>query len=271
MNGYDNLFAMEIDPSPQGDLESEFVAESGMSAEAIQNIASNLPGIDELMSFAEMMRCVEVSVFPRCCLRPPLPHYFFQSYDYEVVVFDTAPTGHTLRLLQFPKMLNKMLTKLGSMRGVMGMVFNQFRSMVPGMPAGADEASVLEKLDKIKDLSQRVSDMFTNPEMTTFVCVCIAEFLSLYETERLVQELARNSIDCHSIVVNQLLFPPKSSNCSLCGARVRMQRKYTDQITELYEDFNVVKIPLFEEEVRGSAALQTVGNLLVNPYQDPHL
>jgi arsenite-transporting ATPase len=258
---------MEIDPSPQTDLESEFGGESGFSAEAIQGMAANLPGIDELMSFAEMMRCVEVSA--AAAAPRPAPSSCMQSYDYEVVVFDTAPTGHTLRLLQFPKMLNKMLTKLGSMRGMLGMVFNQFRSMAPGMPAGADEASVLEKLDKIKDLSQRVSDMFTNADMTTFICVCIAEFLSLFETERLVQELARNSIDCHSIVVNQLLFPPKSSNCSLCGARVRMQQKYTDQIAELYEDFNVVKIPLFEEEIRGVAALHTVGNLLLNAYQNP--
>ncbi len=58
--GYDNLFAMEIDPSPQTDLESEFGAEGGFSAEALQGMAANLPGIDELMSFAEMMRCVEV-------------------------------------------------------------------------------------------------------------------------------------------------------------------------------------------------------------------
>ena len=60
VNGYDNLFAMEVDPSPVADLESEFGAESGMSAEALQGLAANLPGIDELMSFAEMMRCVEV-------------------------------------------------------------------------------------------------------------------------------------------------------------------------------------------------------------------
>jgi arsenite-transporting ATPase len=60
VNGFDNLFAMEIDPSPQIDLESEFGGESGMSAESLQGMAANLPGIDELMSFAEMMRCVEV-------------------------------------------------------------------------------------------------------------------------------------------------------------------------------------------------------------------
>lgn len=196
-----------------------------------------IPGVDEAMSFAEVLKQVK-------------------SLSYEVIIFDTAPTGHTLRFLQFPTVLEKALAKLSQLSSQFGPMLSSVLGARGGLPGGGNLAELLQKMESLRETIAEVNGQFKNADMTTFVCVCIPEFLSLYETERMIQELATYEIDTHCIVVNQLLFPKKSNDCEQCNARRRMQKKYLDQIEELYEDFNVVKMPLLVDEVRGKEKLE---------------
>ncbi|CAH8827382.1 unnamed protein product [Trichobilharzia szidati] len=273
VKGFDNLFAMEIDPNVNlGELEEDLVGseEAAVSADIRKTIAhlmTSFPGVDEYMSYTEVFRLV-------------------RNMDYSVVIFDTAPTGHTLRLLAFPEAMEKSLSKVVSMKNQFAPFLNQLMSLV-GMNStqGGDLTNALEtRLPIVKEITRQ----FKDPDQTTFICVCIPEFLSMYETERLVQELTAHDIDVHNVIVNQLLFPNlksssstcdadhesknNSSNeppttCRMCLARHRIQSKYLEQILELYEDMHVIQLPQLEQEIRGIQSVKEFSELLLKPYR----
>ncbi|KAK7824442.1 ATPase GET3A [Quercus suber] len=243
VNGFSNLYAMEVDPN----VESEDVGSSDGMDSLFSELANAIPGIDEAMSFAEMLKLV-------------------QTMDYSVIVFDTAPTGHTLRLLQFPSTLEKGLTKMMSLKNKFGGVISQM-SRLFGVEEEFGEDAILGRLEGMKDVIEQVNKQFKDPDLTTFVCVCIPEFLSLYETERLVQELAKFEIDTHNIIINQVLYDEDDVESKLLKARMRMQQKYLDQFYMLYDDFNITKLPLLPEEVTGVEALKAFSCHFLSPYQ----
>ncbi|KAL1837113.1 hypothetical protein VTJ49DRAFT_4276 [Mycothermus thermophilus] len=256
VDGFDNLYAMEIDPNGSiqdlmaGQTDGADGNDMGGMAGMMQDLAFAIPGIDEAMSFAEVLKQVK-------------------SLSYETIIFDTAPTGHTLRFLQFPSVLEKALAKVSQLSSQYGSLLNGVLGGSGALPNGANLNEMMEKLETLRAAISEVNAQFKDDRLTTFVCVCIPEFLSLYETERMIQELASYGIDTHCIVVNQLLFPKPGSDCEQCTARRRMQKKYLDQIEELYDEFNVVKMPLLVEEVRGKERLEKFSEMLIKPFVPP--
>ena len=250
VKGVDNLMAMEVDSSPPEEgIEEIFADPSSEQHNFMKNlmkdVVGNLPGLDELIALVNIFKIVDTQKF-------------------EVVVFDTAPTGHTLRLLSIPRSIDKVLRQLIQMKSWVGGLVNTMSGSL-----GINSAVNMDQLDELLPVVERLNKELKDPDVTTFVCVCIPEFLSLYETERLIQKLTALDIDTHNVVVNQIVYPDKSKDgsvsCGLCGSRAKMQVKYLDQIQDLYEDFHVVKMPQMPREVKGVSMLKKFGEFLVNP------
>eukprot|EP01097_Dermamoeba_algensis_P002059 TRINITY_DN1821_c0_g1_i1.p1 TRINITY_DN1821_c0_g1~~TRINITY_DN1821_c0_g1_i1.p1 ORF type:complete len:339 (-),score=82.78 TRINITY_DN1821_c0_g1_i1:144-1160(-) len=247
VKGFKNLYAMEIDPTPEPEeLEQQKRIGDNLGI-PLQDMASAIPGIDEAMSFAEIMKLV-------------------QNMQFSVTVFDTAPTGHTLRFLSMPSMLEKSLGKMLGLKSKLGGLFSQFSSLLNPGGSGPDADEMSNKLESTMNIISQINTQFKNPDLTTFVCVCIPEFLSVYETERMIQELTKFEIDTSNIIVNQVLFPEKGSHCDLCVSRSKMQQVYLEQIADLYDLFHVVKLPLQKREIRGIESLDQFSQMLLVPF-----
>uniref|UniRef100_A0A0M3IER3 ATPase ASNA1 homolog n=1 Tax=Ascaris lumbricoides TaxID=6252 RepID=A0A0M3IER3_ASCLU len=246
VNGFQNLYAMEIDASlgtdssaqmasasnvAEGGVEFDIFDMFGMGRQVLQELAGGLPGIDEAMSFSQMIKLI-------------------QSMDFEVVVFDTAPTGHTLRLLHFPDIIENTLGKFLNLQSSFAPLISQMGGMLGLGEVSADETA--NKMRETLDIVKRINAQFKNP-------VSFALQLLI-------------NIDTHNVVVNQLLFPEEDENghikCKKCNARYSIQNKYLEQIADLYEDFNVTKLPLLDNEVRGADQIRRFSAYLLDPY-DP--
>ncbi|KAF6200995.1 hypothetical protein GE061_005442 [Apolygus lucorum] len=246
VNGVENLFVMEMDP--KGYLEClpglcDGTCPERLSAKsALAEFFANIPGIDETLTYAEIMKMAH-------------------SLEFSVVVFDTAPTGHTLRLLSFPAALEAFFTKVIGLRDRFGPLLSIFQNF-QGLDTGG-LTDILDHLTDMLELIKKANEQLRNPKETTFVCVCTADFLSVYETEKLIQELCDSKIDCHNVVVNQLTVHQEVKTCKLCGPRRESQAKYLQQILDLYEDFNITEVPLASKEVRGVNELEEFSKLLI--------
>jgi arsenite-transporting ATPase len=259
VKGIDNLFCMEIDPTANEQSGNSFFSSltGGMpagfdgaeTAGFMKEIMTSVPGIDEATSFGEILKSLD-------------------EYKFDLIIFDTAPTGHTLRLLNFPNILEKGIHKLLELNEKFGGMLNSVGGMIGGgMNTGNLQQTLFQSMETMKAKIEEVSKQFKDPSKTTFVAVCIPEFLSMYETERLAIELAKQEIDIHNIVINQVLFPNPKETCRKCVARRKMQDKYLTQIAEIYDDFHLTINPQLDNEVRGLASLREFGGLLFNGYK----
>eukprot|EP01125_Pyxidicula_operculata_P013220 TRINITY_DN4371_c0_g1_i2.p1 TRINITY_DN4371_c0_g1~~TRINITY_DN4371_c0_g1_i2.p1 ORF type:complete len:321 (+),score=76.47 TRINITY_DN4371_c0_g1_i2:3-965(+) len=203
IEGVPGLDVMEIDPTvvlnSEIDTWKKMVKDSGMKeiAEEVQKLQQwlvSIPGIDEATALSSVIGHIE-------------------SGKYSAIVFDTAPTGHTIKLLHLPEVLQAGLSQLQSWQAKLWGYYKAFTGFLSlannGKEKKVDPAETFRKnmeakLTNYKAGIEKVGKMLKDNVKTTFVTVCIAEYLSVSETQRLLQELKSQSIHTSHIVVNQV-------------------------------------------------------------------
>jgi arsenite-transporting ATPase len=255
----ENLTALEINPKAnmaefKGLTEINPLEEMGMGdmgggmpifGDLEELTSMNPPGIDETLAFAKILEFIET------------------EHDFDLVIFDTAPTGHTLRFLGLPETLSGWIGKLIKMRMRLGNMFSTLKRMFTREEKKTDNS--LEVLERMNQSILNAREDLTNPVRNSFIIVMIPEEMAILETGRLLNELIKYEIPVSNIVVNQL-YQDTSELCDFCLGRREMQQKNLNKIRQIFRDKlnkNLIEVPLFREEIREYNSLKAMGEYLL--------
>eukprot|EP00177_Eucheuma_denticulatum_P008081 GFKZ01014726.1.p1 GENE.GFKZ01014726.1~~GFKZ01014726.1.p1 ORF type:complete len:520 (-),score=96.62 GFKZ01014726.1:154-1713(-) len=243
--GVDNLYAQEVDPDSMkktfrmmgggaGGLDQLGLEELGELFESIP------PGFDEAVALVEIVKYIQGD-----------PEY----RRFERIVFDTAPTGHTLRLLALPDFLNGFFGKMIRMKSKLGGVMNQFKGMFGG--AGEEDLDRgVEDMEELKRSMEMVRELFRDEYQTEFIVATIPNMMAISESKRLVEELRKEKIPVRHLFVNQI--QPGNDDCTFCGARFREHKSNLKYIEQEFGQLQISTVQSFDREIQGSGALRAM-------------
>ena len=256
----DNLWAMEIDPEHEVDA---YIAD--VKARIADSVPPRLAGeVERQIDIARISPGAEESaLFDR--FTRILQH---EARDYDRVVFDTAPTGHTLRLLSLPETMTAWIAGLISHRKKVNILGRMWRNVAgAGAGAGAVAGShddtddpVLRVLNERKHRFEEARKLVTDAEQASFAFVVIPERLPILETGKAVRALDKYRIPVGGLFVNRVL--PDHAEGEFLQRRRERERGYLDEIAATFATHPIQHVPLMEADVVGVKALRELGVVL---------
>lgn len=232
IEGVANLWAMEIDP----DRATEEYKDRALAPIRAAFPPQMVQVIEEQMNGP----CTaEVAAFDRFTDFLEIDPESNQSFD--MVIFDTAPTGHTLRLIELPIEWSRSIAESAQSSG----------QTCIGPAAAIQDA-------KLK--YERAVTLMRDPAHTRFIFVLHPEATSIKETQRAIHELQKLGIQTHELIVNGILPASEAAN-ALYAPRIEMQSRYRAQI-ERDLPLPARSVPLLDGEIKGSNRLRAVATLL---------
>ena len=250
VNGVPNLWAYEIDTKETIERSKQEIrdkiqwflkfADISTKAEDFVESATMNPAFEESAMFENMVELM---------LRD----------EYDVYVFDTAPTANARRLLGMSKVyslwVNKMVKSREEARSLRELLsFTKKKEADP----------LMEYLVSFRDRMGKAQTLLTDPALTAFFFVTLAEALPIAVITRFIGWFHDFGIPVGGVIVNMLIDRSQVTTDSpeFVHNRVDMQARYMEDIWDKFDGMVRSTLPLYETEVRGTASLSRMGDAL---------
>ena len=169
--------------------------------------------------------------------------------EYEVYVFDTAPTANARRLLGMSSVYSMWVNKMVKSREEA----KSLREMLSYSRKKEEKDPLMDYLLNFRERMHHAKELLTDPELTAFFFVTLPEALPIAVITRFINWFNEFGIPVGGVVVNMLIEEESVADDApdFVKNRVAMQSEYMDQIWKTFDGEVRALVPLFETEVRG--------------------
>jgi arsenite/tail-anchored protein-transporting ATPase len=244
----ENLFGVEIDAAADAAAYVERVqedAKGSVSPEVLPAVRQHLelakssPGTEESALFDRFVDLIALCPDP-----------------YERIVFDTAPTGHTLRLLTLPALLTAWVEGMVRQREKVAGMERMLRNLAG--KEGSDEDPILNRLRGRRDRFHHARHRLL--EDTAFYLALIPERLPIEETARALETLKRSEVHVGALVVNRVL--PEMDEGEFMRSRLAQQAEYLDEIGRRFRERKIVRVEQDARDITHRGQLASIARQL---------
>ena len=199
------------------------------------------PGMDEMMAIIRIAKLL-------------------REGEFDVIIVDTAPTGHTMKLLKTPDELGRWVTLFSLMQSKHRFLSKQFTGRYR-----KDDAD--EFLQMMRNDLKRVKRLLKGVNTTLFIPVVIPEDLPVRETEKLLTFVNKRKIPTRYVIVNRV--KRSNGNCPYCSPEAADQNRWLTDIQDKFSNYELCEVPTYPYDIHGLERLSEYGDYLFNGNSEP--
>jgi arsenite-transporting ATPase len=246
-----NLFGIEIDPETESkryinrirqQMQGAFSANIIIEIQRQLDAAYHSPGAEEAAIFDRFIEIIDLV-----------------GTEYQRVVFDTAPTGHTLRLLSLPELMDRWLQGMIERRRNVNEMMRMASVVDKSLEERIKDDPVMRILLDRKQRFEKAKEFLIDKKRAGFVFVLNPQQLPILETEKAVGFLERNGIPVEGIIINRIM--PDDIDSEFFAKRKQVEDGYLRQIEAKFGDRILHRIPLMEYDISGYESIDRVAKI----------